>query len=235
MSLPKITQPLFEMSIPSNKKRVTYRPYLVKEEKILLVAKESDNENDILRAINQVINNCVQEDLSCVNLATFDVEYMFLKLRAASVNNMVELAYRDTEDDEVYKFTLNLDDVEVTFNENNNPKIKINDDLSMLMKYPSADIVNKMREFESEADLILFFIANGIEFIYNKDDVYVASEYSEEELNEFIDSLDVKTFDKVKNFFETLPRLYHKFEYVNKLGNNRVIELNNLKDFFTLG
>ena len=235
MSIPKITQPLFNETIPSSGKKILFRPYLVKEEKILLMAQQSDNEIDIIRAMRQVLNNCVQdEDFGRAKLTTFDLEYLFLKLRAKSVNNIVELSYRDNEDEKVYSFKIDLDEIQVQFPENVQPKIKINDEVGMVMRYPSSDITENLTEFQNEVDLIMFFIRNCIESIYDKDNIYLVDEASEEEVSEFINSLDIATFDKVREFFETMPKLYHKLEYTNKNGTEQVIELKSIKDFFIL-
>jgi hypothetical protein len=237
MSLPKINQPIFDMVIPSSKKKVEFRPFLVKEEKILLIAQQGNNDADIIRAIKQILNNCiVTEGFNADDLTTFDLEYMFLKLRARSVNNIVKLSYRDTEDDEVYDFELDLDTIEITYPEEAaNPVIPITDTVGMTMKYPAASITDKMGTFENEVELMTFFIVNCIETIYDEEELYVASEYNDKEITEFLDGLDVKTFDKIRKFFESMPKLYHKFEYKNKMGNERVIELTNLKDFFMWG
>ncbi len=235
MPLPKIDQPLFDVVIPSNQKKVLFRPFLVKEEKLLLIAQQGGVDTDIVRAIKQVIQACIQDPIDVDALTTFDLEYLFLKLRAKSVNNVVKLAYRDNEDEELYEFELNLDEIEMTFSEENNSKIKISDKVGMTMRYPSASITDRMPQFENEVDLIGFFVRNCIDTIYDEENVYVANEYSDEELNEFLDSLDVNTFDKIRKFFESMPKLYHKIEYTNKLGNVRKIELTNLKDFFMWG
>lgn len=235
MSLPKIQQPLFELKIPSTGKKVQFRPFVVKEEKLLLIAQQSDNDKDVLRAMKQIINNCVVDNIDIDSLATFDLEYMFLKIRAKSVNNIIKLSYRDNEDEELYEFELNLDDVEVTKAPNVDTKIKINDEVGIVMKYPQASITEDLGEFENEVDLMMFFVKKCIDSIYDAESVYPANETSDEELEDFIDSLDVATFDKIKVFFESLPKLYHKFEYKNKMGNDRVIELTTLRDFFTWG
>lgn len=233
--LPKIQQPLFDITIPSTGETVLYRPYLVKEEKLLLIAQQSDNEMDILRAMRQVVNNCIQKDnFEREDLTTFDLEYLFLKLRAKSVDNKVKVAYRDNEDDKVYEFEIDLDDIEVTFPENVDKKIKINDEVGMVMKYPSSKITDEMKEFDNEIELMMFFISKCIDSIYDTDNVYPSAEFDEKELNDFINSLDVQTFDKVRIFFENMPKLYHKIEYENSLGSKKEIELKNIKDFFTL-
>jgi len=235
MPLPKIDQPIFDMTIPSTGKKITFRPFLVKEEKILLIAQQSGNDTEIIRAIKQILNNCVQEDLDIDGLAIFDLEYMFLKLRSKSVNNVVKLSYRDNEDDEIYNFELDLDTIEIKMPENVSSKIEITENVGMTMKYPDASITDRMKDFENEVDLMTFFIINCIDTIYDEDNVYVASEFSEKEITEFLDGLDVKTFEKIREFFEDIPRLYHKIEYKNSVGSERSIELTSLKDFFMWG
>lgn len=235
MPLPKIDQPLFDMIIPSSGKKITFRPFLVKEEKILLIAQQSGNDSEIIRAIKQILNNCIQDDLDLDALAIFDLEYAFLKLRAKSVNNVVKLAYRDTEDDEVYNFELDLDTIEIEMPKNINSKIEITDSVGMTMRYPSASITDSMGDFDNEVDLMTFFIINCIDTIYDEENVYMANDFSEEEISEFLDGLDVKTFEKIREFFENVPRLYHKIEYKNKAQSQRSIELTSLKDFFMWG
>lgn len=231
MALPKIDQPLFDLIIPSTGKKVAFRPFLVKEEKILLIA-QSGGDGEMIRAIKQIINNCVIEDINVDDLATFDLEYMFLKLRAKSVNNVIKLSYRDNEDEELYDFEVDLDKIEVEIPKDINSKIKINETVGMTMKYPSAGISDKISEFENEVELLTFFITNCIDTIYDEETVYVASDYSAKELNEFLDSLDVSTFDKIREFFEKIPKMRHVINYTNKLGNERTIELSSIRDFF---
>lgn len=235
MPLPKIDQPLFDMVIPSTGKKVAFRPFLVREEKILLIAQQSGNDSEIIRAIKQILNNCFADDIDLNTFAIFDLEYAFLKLRAKSVNNVVKLSYRDTEDDEVYNFELDLDTIEIEMPKTINSKIEITKDVGMTMKYPSASITDRMKEFDNEVDLMTFFIVNCVDTIYDDENVYVADDFSEEEISEFLDGLDVKTFELIREFFESVPRLYHKIEYTNKVGNERSIELSSLKDFFMWG
>ena len=235
MPLPKIDQPLFDMTIPSTGKKIVFRPFLVKEEKILLIAQQSGNDSEIIRAIKQILNNCIQDEIDLDTFTIFDLEYAFLKLRARSVNNVVKLAYRDTEDDEVYNFELDLDAIEIEMPEKINSKIIITDEVGMTMKFPSASITDNMTDFDNEVDLMTFFIVNCIDTIYDEEKVYVANDFSGEEISEFLDGLDVKTFEKIREFFESVPRLYHKIEYTNSIGNERSIELTSLKDFFMWG
>lgn len=232
MALPKIDQPLFDVIVPSTGKKLQFRPFLVKEEKILLVAQSSGVDTDIIRAIKQILQLCIVDEINVDNFTTFDLEYLFLKLRAKSVNNIVKLSYRDNEDDKVYDFEVDLDTIEVEIPENIDPKIAITDSIGMTMKYPSASITERLREFENEVDLMTFFIINCIDTIYTEEEVFMAEDYEEKELEEFLDGLTIQAFEKVREFFEKLPKLYHKIEYKNSLGNTRVIELSTVRDFF---
>ena len=232
MALPKIDQPLFDVIVPSTGKKLQFRPFLVKEEKILLVAQSSGVDTDIIRAIKQILQLCIVDEINVDNFTTFDLEYLFLKLRAKSVNNIVKLSYRDNEDDKVYDFEVDLDTIEVEMPENIDPKIAITDSIGMTMKYPSASITERLREFENEVDLMTFFIINCIDTIYTEEEVFMAEDYEEKELEEFLDGLSIQAFEKVREFFEKLPKLYHKIEYKNSLGNTRVIELSTVRDFF---
>ena len=233
MPLPKIDQPLFDVIVPSSGKKILFRPFLVKEEKILLISQQGGEDTDVIRAIKQILRLCVQDDGFDVDkLTTFDLEYLFLKLRAKSVNNIVKLSYRDNEDDKVYDFELNLDSIEVEMPEGVDSTIELSDTISMMMKYPSASITDKITQFDNEVDLMTFFIINCIDTIVTEEEIFPASEYTDKELEEFLDQLPVNSFEKIRAFFEKMPKLYHKIEYKNELGNDRSIELTNLKDFF---
>lgn len=233
MPLPKIDQPLFEVTIPSSRKKILFRPFLVKEEKLLLISQQGGEDTEVIRAIKQILRLCVQDDGFDVDkLTTFDLEYLFLKLRAKSVNNVVKLSYRDNEDNKVYNFELDLDTIEVEMPEGVDSTIQLNDSISMVMKYPSASITDKIKQFDNEVELMTFFIINCIDTIMTQDEIFASSDYTDKELEEFLDQLPISAFEKIRAFFEKMPKLYHKIEYTNELGNNRSIELNNLKDFF---
>ena len=236
MALPKIDKPLFEMAIPSQNRMVKFRPFLVKEEKILLMAQQSGSEKEIVLAIKQILQNCVADDKFDVDdLATFDLEYMFVKLRARSVNNVIKLSYEDLEDQKTYDFEVDLDDIDIIKNPEHTNKIKINDEVGIIMKYPSITLIDSVPETDDPLVVVDHLIKSCIDKIYDADNVYVAKEQPPEELREFIDNLDVQTYDKIRQFFDTLPRMHYEIKYENSLGNERVIELNKLSDFFTLG
>lgn len=232
MALPKIQTPMFFIKIPSSQKEFKFRPFLVKEEKLLLMAQQSDDAEEIL-ALTQIINNCCLDNIDVESLTTFDIEYIFLKLRARSVNNIVHLRYRDTEDDKIYEFDLNLDEIQVVFNENHSNKIQINDEVGIILKYPSITVGEKIANVTSENDILNKILISCIDVIYDKQKVYPAKDSTEQELIEFIENLDTKSFKKIEEFFTTMPKLYHEIKYQNSVGNERTIKLSTLKDFFT--
>ena len=235
MSLPKIEYPVFNVIIPSTNKKVKLRPFLVKEEKLLLFAQTAGSSTDIIESIKQVINNCLMEKVDVDELTTFDIEYLFLKLRARSVNNLVDIYYKDSDDGESYKVTVNLDDVEILKNPEHKTKVEINKDMGLFLRYPKADMVDKIGGVNSEVDMYFEVIKYCIEKIYDNDTVYDVSEYSNEEMDEFVATLDVNTFKKIQHFLETMPRIYYETQYYNKQGIEKKIVLQTLNDFFMLG
>ena len=235
-SLPKIGYPIFTLKLPSTDKEIKYRPFLVKEEKLLLMAQSSEDPKEIIVAIKQVISNCIlSEDVSVDELCTFDMEYIFIKIRAKSINNVIEVTYRDLEDDKRYTVEINLDEIEVKKETDHTNKIEINEQLGMVMKYPKTNVANNIESVDGETDLFFQILKGCIEKIYDSETVYDVSEYSADELDDFIQQLDVKTFKKVQDFFATMPRLHYEVKYTNSLGKEKNIVLNNLTDFFTLG
>jgi len=234
MPLPKVKHPIFEFVVPSTGKKETFRPFLVKEEKILLMAKTSEDSTDILRAIKQVVNNCALGDLDVDKLAIFDIEYLFIQLRAISVNNIVKVSYRDNEDEQIFDFEIDLKEVKVQFPEKVERVIKIADDMGIQLRYPPASIFSDKEFLDSGDDVFYELIIRCIDKIYDGDDIFNPSDYSKEEIEEFLDGVAIDVFEKIQLFLSKLPRLYHKLEYKNKMGNERVIELTSLADFFTL-
>lgn len=232
MALPKISTPVFFIKIPSTGKEFKFRPFLVKEEKILLMAQQGEN-SDVLFALKQIINNCCFDDLNVEDLATFDLEYIFLKLRAKSVNNLIKLRYRDTEDDKIYDFEVNLDEIEVKFEEETDNKVQINEEVGLVLKYPNVKVTEKLVNIEDQAELLNKILVHCIDVIYDKENVYPASESTEQELTEFLENLDTKSFKKIEEFFSNMPKLHHEIRYQNSLGNDRVIKLDSIQDFFT--
>jgi hypothetical protein len=235
MTLPKISHPTFKVTVPSTKKQLLFRPFLVKEEKILLMAKTSNDNNDILSAIKQVVNNCCEEKGFDVNkLAIFDLEYLFLKIRSNSVGNIVPLSFKDLEDEKEYKFEVDLNQIEVEYPKDADNRIKINDKAGMIMRYPSAALYDDKSFLSLGQDAMFELIIRCVDKIYSGEDMYDPSSYTREELTNFVDNLDVKTFESIQGFLSNAPTMKHVLSYNNSLGNQRKIELTTLNDFFTL-
>jgi len=236
MKLPKIDKPIFELLVPSQKKMIMCRPYVCKEEKILLIAQESGEEKDIVLALKQVLNNCIiDEQFDIDSITTFDLEYMFLKLRSKSVSNIIAIKYRDQEDEDVYEFQVDLDQVEMLDISDLKDTIMINATTGMQMKYPSITLIDDAPTSASQAEMIDYLVKACIKNIFDEENVYPVEEVSEKELQEFLDDLPVSVLNDLTNFFKNLPRMYYKLEYTNKEGKEKYIELRNLRDFFILG
>lgn len=235
MALPKLSYPIFELRVPSLKRDVKFRPFLVKEEKILLTAQTSGDPKEMILSIKQVINNCVQEEIDVDTLTTFDIEYLFIKLRAKSINNVIEIIYTDPEDDERYKIEVNLDDIEIREDPSHTNKIEINRQMGIVMKYPKIDLVDSVKRTGDETEIFFEIFKYSIDTIYEGDKVYNASEYGEEEIEEFIQSLDVNAMKKVQQFFATMPKMHYVAKYKNNEGADKELVLSSLTDFFTLG
>ena len=237
MSLPKLDHITFEFQIPSTKAKVKMRPMRVKEEKVLLTAKESKDSTDILRAIKQIINNCMESpNVDIDQLALFDVEFIFLRLRAASVDNMAKVSYKDGQDDKVYDFEVDLNSVTVKFPEQQKNIIPVNATISLELGFPTAAIYSDQELFKADTARIFdLLVSKCIKKIHDGDKQYDLVNSTPDEVNEFIDSMDIKVYDQVKEFFANMPQLEHTIKYKNSLGNDRVIRLSTLDDFFILG
>ena len=235
MKLPQIKHPTFAITLPSTKKEVRYRPFLVKEEKILLFAQQSSESKDIINAIKQIITNCiVTEGVDVESFTTYDIEYFFIQLRAKSVNDEVKLSYIDNEDQKQYSFDVNLNDIQVIYPEGHDPRIMITESASITLKEPVFSVLEAMKA-TTESELAFEAVAKCISRIESDGQVYEIADFSEEEVMEFVQSLDVMTFQKIQKFFDTMPRLEYVINYKNSLDHDRKIVLSSLNDFFTLG
>lgn len=235
MALPKLSYPLFDVVIPSTNKKVKMRPFLVKEEKILLLAQTGDDPTEVVNAIRQVIELCMANPAHAENLTTFDLEYLFVKLRAKSVNNKIDILYKDPDDQQQYKVVVDLDKVEIKKDPKHDTKIELTKEMGIIMKYPSIDTASKIGDVETEVDLFFSLIKACMDKVYDSEKVYEVSEYSSEEVDEFLSTLDVNAFKKLQFFFETLPKLHFETTYVTQSGEEKKLVLQNLNDFFMLG
>jgi len=234
MALPKIDYPVLECEQPSNKKKVKFRQMLVKDEKILLMAKTSESNVDIMRAVKQVVNNCVLSDDFDVDKATiFDIEYIFLRIRSQSVNNISKVSYRDLEDDKVYDFEIPLDEIKVEFPEQVSNTVRINETIGFTLNYPSGNTYDDEKIMNGGDDTLERIIVNCIDKIFNGDEMIDAKTTPKDELIEFVNSLDVKTYENVRKFLSSMPYIKHTIKYTNALGKEKVINLTTLTDFFT--
>lgn len=230
MSLPKIDLPLFELTLPSTGKKLKYRPFNVREEKILLLAQEAGDLDQIVLAIKQIITNCVI-DVKVDELPMFDLEYIIIHIRSKSVNNEIEFSIVDAETEESIKLKLDLNTVVLKINEKHSKKIAINDDYTLIMKYPTIDKIKELRESE-DSDYELMVGSIDMLISNDGDKVYKFSEFSKQEVTTFIEDLNAKTIADIKFFFETLPVLRVEFPYKNNLGNDRTFVLEGLNNFF---
>ena len=230
--IPEIIHPSIFIEQPSTKKSIPFRRYLVKEEKLLLFAKESKDINEIFKAIKDVLKICCLEpSIDIDKIPMFDLEYFFLMLRSHSVNNVENFQVTDREDEKDYTLFVEFDKIIVYFDENAPSKnIKINDQITIVMNYPKASIYDdKEIKDKLKSEGLFPLVIDCIENIFNNDE---AVDISKKELETFVDNLDIKTFDKMKKFLLSTPSVRYSVEYTNSLGNTKQIVFNSLMDFF---
>jgi len=230
MALPKIKHPTYALKIPSTKQPINIKPFTVQEEKLLMMAKSSEKSEDILNAVKQIISNCVIESIDVDKLATFDIEYLFLKLRAKSIGEIVDLEYKDPESEETIKFKINLDNVEVRYRDNHSNLINIQDKVGIKMKYPSVSQVGILQESDN-TDSVTDILINCIEQVFDEDTVY--TDFTDEEMKEFVNSLPMDAMQKIKTFFDTMPAVEHEVVLKNSKGKQKTVTIKGLNNFFT--
>jgi len=238
MPLPKITAPTYELVIPSSKKKIKYRPFLVKEEKILVIAMESDDIKDIARAVKQVLGNCIiTRGIKIDKLATFDIEYLFLNVRGKSVGETVDIQVTCPDDEETkVPVTVALDEIQVTFDPEHTKDIILDDKLTMRMKYPSLDQFIKENfqlgdgvGFEQSIDMI----ADCVDQIFSEEETWTGADFTKKEMVEFLEGLGSKQFKLLEKFFVTMPKLSHEFSVTNpESKQTNTIKLEGLAAFF---
>ena len=209
MPLPVINAPTYELTIPSTGQTVQYRPFLVKEEKILLMANEGGETSEIVRAMKQIIGNCIQDNYNTDNMPLFDIEYIFLQLRSKSKGETVDLTFDCETCKTPITVQVDLSKIEITKKEGHNTEISLSDDVGVKMKYPSLEIQNIIDEDDSDVKNIFKTIIHCVDSIWDKDNVYAAKDHTADELNDFIESLPDTSFEKIQQFFDTIPTLSH--------------------------
>ena len=226
MGLPKIDLPVFETKlISTGRKKIKYRPFTVKEEKILLIAQESDEIDQIILAIKQIIGNCCS-DVVAEDLPMFDLEYLLLQIRGKSVNNVIEFQITDPETEKQVRLTLDIENVSLTKPEEGLQEVKINDEYTLVLKYPTIDEYAKILTMDSGDPLINYILmVSCLDKIVSEDEVHNFKEYSDEDIYAFVDNLSAAVIKGIEKFFENIPKLRHEMKYVNENGDEETIEL----------
>ena len=237
MPLPKITTSEYELELPSNGKTVKYRPFLVREEKILILALESANQKEITNAVKQVIKECVlTKGIKIEQLPAFDIEYLFLNIRGKSVGESIDLLVTCGDDGETeVGVTVPIADIQVVKSEEHTKDIEIGDGWTVKMKYPSLSqfIETNFTESADTVEKSFQVIASCIDIVYNKDDMFAAADCTKKELKEWVESLTSQQFQKLEKFFETMPKLSHTLTVTNpNTRKENTVVLEGLADFF---
>jgi len=236
MSLPKLNTPTYELNIPSTGKTVSYRPYLVKEEKILLLALESQDERQMIRSIKEVIEACTNGEVDTNRMTMFDLEYIFTQLRSKSVGESVQLMMKCAScDNEKNQVTLNLENVKISNSDKINQTIALTDTIGVTMRYPSVDtILNTKIDDESPVvERIFSVLLECIDSIYSGDEVFDAASQSKQELTEFVESLNAEQFTKIREFVENIPTAEIDVDYkCTQCGHHNETTLRGLANFF---
>tara|TARA_B100000459_G_scaffold144277_1_gene106776 strand:+ start:6328 stop:7038 length:711 start_codon:yes stop_codon:yes gene_type:complete len=236
MALPELNTARYEMVIPSTGQTVSFRPYLVKEEKILMMAMESDDNKVIMKATMDVIKSCIYDDFDVEELAMFDIETIFLELRSKSVGEKIDLKIKceDEKCDVINDVVLNFDDIERPVVNDDINKIMITDDVGVIMKYPSMKYIDEMTAVgDNDTDQAMNMIMSSIDAIFDKDEVYPAENETKENLQKFVDSLSTVQFMKLSDFFRDMPGLKHVVNFKCECGKEQEQTLRGLSSFFT--
>ena len=236
MALPKIDVPTYELVVPSTDEKVKFRPFLIKEEKILLIAMESGENEDIIQAVKSIVSECTFNTLKLGSMPMFDVEYIFLQIRAKSVGEVSKLKLLCRDDGKTYaNVELDLNEVQVQVDDGHTNKIELTDEMGVIMNYPTIDSFSAAGIADITAENMLDVIASGIAQIYDKkgEEVYDSKDSTKKELIEFIEQLNTKQFQDIQAFYDTMPKLKHTITVKNpKTKKENIVVLSGLADFF---
>lgn len=242
--LPKIDVPIYELTLPLTNKLIRYRPFLVKEEKILLMAMESEDADSVLLAVKQILTNCCLDDIDIEELPITDIEFLFLNLRARSVNEVVELPYRcnnkvgpegqEKECGNIVKLEMNLLEIHPEVHEKKIDKIELTENMGILIKYPSFKMVEEAQKQEgSEVDKLMNVLVACIDGVYTEESIFYSKDVPKKELLEFIENLTREQFSKIQEFFETMPKIKKDVDFnCSKCGYYEKITIEGLQSFF---
>jgi len=238
MPLPKIATPTYQLELPSTGKTISYRPFLVKEEKVLVIALESEDTKQITSAIKAVLKGCIlTKGVKVETLPTFDIEYLFLNIRGKSVGEELDVTLICPDDGETeVPVKIDLDDIKIQKNDNHTNQVKLDDNLMMELKYPSLDqFIKSNFDFKetNQMDQSFALIASCIDKIYNEEEVWATADCTKKEVNEFLESMNSSQFKEIEKFFETMPKLSHTIKVTNpKTGVESDVVLEGLASFF---
>ena len=241
--LPKLDVPIYTIKLISTGQEVRIRPFLVKEQKLFLMAAESEDAKDVISTIRRVLKNCILDEIDIDSLPTFDLEFLFMNLRARSVEEVVDLKYKcnnivkndkgeDTTCNGSVDFKLNLLEVEPTIHANHSNKFMLNESIGICLKYPTFEMIQKYENL-NENEILVNVLIDCIDYLYDNEQVYHAKDSSQEELIEFVDSMSQKDLEKIKLFFDTMPELKKDVHFkCGKCGYEEDIEIKGLQNFF---
>ena len=233
MALPKLASAKFELTLPSTGEKIEYRPFLVKEEKALMIAQQSNKTEDMMRVVQDVIQACTFDKVDGKNLPTFDLEYVFLQLRAKSVGETVELSVTCPDDNETkVKVSINLEDVQCHKEVGHDTNIRLTDEIGIIMDYPKVDTVQAI-DMKNEVDSTFAVIKSCIRQVYDSNNVYEKIDMDPADLDEFVESMTHEQFGRVQQFFDTMPKVKHLVKVKNpNTGVESEVVLQGMQDFF---
>lgn len=241
--LPKIDVPIYEIKLESQKKKIKFRPFTVKEEKLFLMMNETEDEESIFNTTKQVLSNCVLSDIDINSLPSFDIEYLFLNLRARSIGEEVKIRFncnntvtneegKETKCNGHVDFNINLLEIKPEKKEGHSTKIELTDKLGLVMKYPTADIIQKY-SVNPTVDDVIRMIAECVDFIYDKDEIYYAKDSKVEDLVEWIEGLEVAQIENIRTFFDTMPKMTKTLDFkCPKCAYEEQLRLEGIQSFF---
>lgn len=230
--LPKIDLPISVLELPSTGEKVKYRPFTVKEEKILLVAQESNDAEQELLATKQIVNNCLT-DKEVSSLAMFDLEYVLLVLRGRAVDNEISFSIKDPDTNETVQLNVDINEVKVVKSEEHTNRIQVNDEYSLFLKYPSIDEFAKIIKMDPKDPLVNYFVMTScLDTIASEDEVFNFKDYTDEQIDSFMEDMTGDVIKGIQKFFETMPKLRHEMKYKNKEGKEQTFVLEGMRSFF---